>query len=220
MEALLHVAADEARLRLAGLSRPPGRPGMALRKPGECGAHGVRRQTHRPDAPRERRGRRRRRHRHIGRHAGHQVRPAVGHGGSCCQGAAGRRGAVLSARQQAGAAGGAAGADLRRQERHGGATGRGRPLLSARHAVPEVALGEIRQAREQMAGGVPVGGRRSGAAEAVRRLDLPGARRDHHHADATPRRHHPEGCGLRSGHAAAADRSAADAGDPGAPDQG
>ena len=93
--------------------------------------------------------------------------------------------------------------------------------LSARHAVPEVALDEIRQALEEVAG--PAHPPAEAAQVLLKRFGdwtFPATRRDHHHADAAPRRHHPEGCGLRSGDAAAADRSAADAGDLGEADAG
>ena len=154
------------------------------------------------------------------RPAGHQVRAAVENGGSGRRGADRGQGAVLSARQQAGAAGGAAGAELWRHEHHGGAAGRGRAALSARHAVPALALDQMEHDLEKVAARASAQGGLAGSPEEVRRLDVSDIGRDHHHADAAPRRQHPEGCGLRSGHAVAADRSAADAGDPGEADQG
>ena len=77
---------------------------------------------------------------------------------------------------------------------------------------------KYRRPLEEVEGHPSAGGSRAGAAEAVWRLDVPGARRDHLDADAAPRRHDPAGRGLRSSDAIAADRSADDAGHPGAAD--
>ena len=65
---------------------------------------------------------------------------------------AGGQGAVLSARRQAGAARHPAGRNVPRQDHQRGATRRGRYPLFARHAVPEVAVGEARQALADMGG--------------------------------------------------------------------
>ena len=92
------------------------------RKHSQCRGRCGRRHTRYGRRRRHTRYRRRCRRRHTRyrrrRNAatGHQVRAAVGNGGSGRESPAGRGGTVLSARQQAGAAGGAAGAELRRQE--------------------------------------------------------------------------------------------------------
>ena len=93
----------------------------------------------------------------------------------------------------------------------GGAAGRGRAALSARHAVPEFALGQIRHDVEEVAGHASARGGRAGAAEAVRRLDVSDMAGIITTPTLRPDGTHPEGCGLRSGDAIAADRSAGDA---------
>ena len=101
-----------------------------------------------------------------------RVREVVGHGRSGRRGADYRRGAVLSARQQTRAAGGTGGAELWRQEHDGGAAGRGRAALSARHAVPAFALDQMERDLEKVAARAPACRSCPGAAQEVRRLDV------------------------------------------------
>ena len=69
------------------------------------------------------------------------------------------------------------------KEDNGGATSRGRAAVSARHAVPEFALGQIECTMKRW---LPAHPRRrlTGAPQQVRRLEVSDNGRDHHQADA------------------------------------